>query len=766
MSGSTTATSPSQQPATPDLDTLRSIERRVLWLASAIVHHANRVRENRSGVKVGGHQASSASMVSLMCALWFSELRAEDRVSVKPHASPALHAINYLLGRLDRPYLETLRAFGGLQSYPSRTKDPDPVDYSTGSVGIGATAPIWGAMARRYLETHRLEAPPMGRQIALVGDAELDEGAVWEAIADPSVAKLGEVLWVVDLNRQSLDRVVPDIAFGRWANMFEAAGWQTISVKYGSRLEALFERAGGPELRTRIDEMPNEEYQRLLRAQPTELRERLPGGRRDLRGLVRKLGDSELRAALRDLGGHDPAKLIEAYRAVDSDRPTVVFAYTIKGWSLPVEGHPENHSALLTRDQMLELAQALDANADDPWAAFDPAGREAELCAAAATALARDEPEPLSPPPVPAVLGRKHRGAGSTQQAFGRFFVDLVHDAPEVAERVVTVSPDVASSTNLGGWINKGEIWSVGERRDWFKDDPQTLVHWHESTRGHHIELGIAETNLVGLLSELGATWSRYGQPLLPIGTIYDPFVGRALEPWSFGMYAGGQSILVGTPSGVSLAPEGGAHQSIVTPSIGIAQPGCTAWEPAFGQDLEWTLLHALSRLGRPDGESAYFRLSTRPIDQALRGEADRELVLAGGYAMRRASSRPRVTLVGMGAVIPEVLAAAEVLGDEVDAICLTSADLLFRALRARAGLGEHPDDILGELFPPDRAAPIVTVLDGDPHALAFLAAVNATPLTPLGVTRFGQSGDLAEVYEDHQIDAETIVGAALDLLN
>jgi pyruvate dehydrogenase E1 component len=763
---SASRTAPPQPRAAPDLDTLRSIERRVLWLAAAIVHHANRVRENRSGVKVGGHQASSASMVSLMCALWFSELRAEDRVSVKPHASPVLHAINYLLGHLDRPYLETLRAFGGLQSYPSRTKDPDPVDYSTGSVGIGATAPIWGAIARRYLDTHRFEAPPMGRQIALVGDAELDEGAVWEAIVDPSVAKLGEVLWVVDLNRQSLDRVVPDIAFGRWASMFEAAGWQTISVKYGSRLDTLFERPGGPALRRRIDEMPNEEYQRLLRATPQELRERLPSGADGLAGLVEELDDAELRAGLRDLGGHDPAKLIEAYRAVDSDRPTVIFAYTIKGWSLPVEGHPENHSALLTREQMLELAEALDADAADPWAAFDPAGPEGELCAAVRATLAGDEPEPVAPPPVPAGLGRQHRGLESTQQAFGRFFVDLVHDAPEVAERVVTVSPDVASSTNLGGWINKGKIWSVGERRDWFEDDPQTLVHWHESTRGHHIELGIAETNLVGLLGELGATWSRYGQPLLPIGTIYDPFVGRALEPWSFGMYAGGQSILVGTPSGVSLAPEGGAHQSIVTPSIGIAQPGCTAWEPAFGQHLEWTLLHALSRLGRPGGESAYFRLSTRPVDQALAGDPDRELVLAGGYALRRARRRPRLTLVGMGAVVPELLSAADVLGDEVDAICLTSADLLFRAVRARAGLDEYPDDILGELFPPDRAAPMVTVLDGDPHALAFLAAVNATRLTPLGVTRFGQSGELAEVYEDHGIDAETVVGAALDLLD
>jgi pyruvate dehydrogenase E1 component len=737
----------------------------VLWLATAIVHHANRVRENRSGVKVGGHQASSASMVSLMTALWFSELRAEDRVSVKPHASPVLHAINYLLGRLDRSALETLRAFGGLQSYPSRTKDPDPVDYSTGSVGIGATAPIWGAFARRYLDTHRFEAPPMGRQIALVGDAELDEGAVWEAIADPSVARLGEVVWVIDLNRQSLDRVVPDIAFDRWAHMFEAAGWQTITVKYGSRLDELFERPGGPELRKRIDGMPNEEYQRLLRAGAGELRERLPGRGRKLAKLVAELDDGELRAALRDLGGHDPAKLIEAYRAIDHDRPTVVFAYTIKGWALPIEGHPENHSALLTREQMLELAQALGADADEPWAAFDPASPEGELCSAAAAALARDEPEPVAPPPVPAELGRAHRGQESTQQAFGRFFADLVREAPEVAERVVTVSPDVASSTNLGGWLNKVGIWSVGDRRDWFADDPQTLVHWHESTAGRHFELGIAETNLVGLLGELGATWSRYGQPLLPIGTIYDPFVGRALEPWSFGMYAGGQSILVGTPSGVSLAPEGGAHQSIVTPSIGIGQPGCTAWEPAFGRDLEWTLLHALGRLGRADGESAYFRLSTRPIDQALAGDPPRELVLAGGYSLRSAPRSPLVTLVGMGAVLPEVLAAADTLGPDVDVICVTSADLLFRAVRARAGLDEASAAIIKTLFPPDRAAPLVTVLDGDPHALAFLAAANATPLTPLGVTRFGQSGDLAEVYEHHEIDAETIVGAALDLM-
>jgi pyruvate dehydrogenase E1 component len=721
------ATMPVRAPV--DLEPLRALEQRVLWLATAIVHHANHVRPNRSGVKVGGHQASSASMVSLMTALWFSELRAEDRVSVKPHASPVLHAINYLLGRLEPEQLETLRALGGLQSYPSRTKDPDPVDFSTGSVGIGATAPIWAAIARRYLEHHRFESPPRGRQIALLGDAELDEGAIWEAVADPSVARLGEVLWVVDLNRQSLDRVVPEIAAGRWAHMFEAAGWQCLTVKYGSRLEELFGHPGGSDLRRRIDAMPNEEYQRLLRARPAELREWLPDGAPALAGLVAELDDDELRRALRDLGGHDLGKLIEAYRAADGDRPTVIFAYTLKGWSLPIEGHPENHSALLTNEQMAELAKQLGADLDDPWAPFASGAPEAELCAATAAELAREEPEPREPPAVPATLGREHRGRASTQQAFGRFFVDLVHDAPEVAERVVTVSPDVASSTNLGGWINKSEIWSVGERRDWFADDPQTLVHWHETQLGRHIELGIAETNLVGLLGELGATWSRYGQPLLPIGTIYDPFVGRALEPWSFGVYAGGQSILVGTPSGVSLAPEGGAHQSVVTPGIGIGQPGCTYWEPAFGQDLEWALLHALSRLGRPDGESAYFRLSTRPIDQALAavpdGDADerRVLVLAGGYPLRRAAGRPRVTLAGMGAVMPELLAAADVLGEDVDVLCITSADLLFRAYRARAGFGEHPPGVLERLLPAERAAPLVTVLDGDPTRSPFSPA-------------------------------------------
>jgi pyruvate dehydrogenase E1 component len=832
---STETAEPGGVPATPadvDADGLRAVQRRVLWLASAIVHHANHLRRDASGLKVGGHQASSASMVSIMTALWFGALDAQDRVSVKPHASPVLHAINYLLGDLDAAYLPRLRAKGGLQSYPSRTKDPDTVDFSTGSVGIGATATVWAALARRYVDAHfggGRSTSPRGRMIALVGDAELDEGAVWEAVLDPQVARLGELLWVVDFNRQSLDRVVPGIAFDKLAGMFAAAGWEVLTCKYGPLLRSLFRADGGELLRTRIDAMANAEYQRLLRVRGDELRARLAGPCADpaLTGLLSALADDVLHAAVRDLGGHDLTGLARAFRGADPTRPTVVFAYTIKGYGLPTEGHPANHSALLTPEQYRLLGASLGADPDDPWQPFPPHSPEARLCAAVARRLCRDagarpavaatcagsgsagtstvdstgDPtggstrdstgnsagdsagEPVGDlAAVPQEVSNGHRGTVSTQATLGRLLMDLLRRAPEVARRVVTVSPDVASSTNLAGWLNKVGVFTADadlDVPDWFADDAETLLHWTAAPAGQHIELGIAEGNLVGLLGELGATWSRWGERLVPIGTLYDPFVNRALEPWTFGVYAGGQSILVGTPSGVTLAPEGGAHQSIITPSVGLEHPGVLAYEPAFAQDLEWTLLHAMRFVGRRGGCSAYFRLSTRPVDQSLAAvPADpvqrrmrRRHAVRGGYLLRDAGPAAGCVIAAVGSVVPEALAAADLL--LADGVCanvavVTSADLLFRAAQARAG---RPFDgppalvderILDALFP--RPVPVVTVLDGHPHTLAFLGSVHAVPVASLGVSSFGQSSALADAYRLHGIDAAGIRDAALDL--
>lgn len=761
-------------------ETLAEIERKVLWLSTAIIAAANAPdRKDPDGLKVGGHQASSASMVTIMTALWFTELTRDDRVSVKPHASPVLHAINYLLGELSPEQLSTLRAYKGLQSYPSRTKDADTVDYSTGSVGIGATAPIWGAIARRYAADTAGRPRQSGRQYSLVGDAELDEGAVWEALLDPMVADIGEIVWVVDFNRQSLDRVVPNISATRLQAMFTAAGWQVIALKYGRLLQDLFARPGGEYLKARIDGMSNPEYQRLLRCTTAELRDRLPGSEQaadDIRAVLRDVADDDMPKIIAGLGGHDLAGLVDAFSEIDDIRPTVIFAYTIKGHGLPSAGHPQNHSNLLTIEQLASVAEQLGESTDDPWRRFAPGSDAALLIAHAAERLQRDPVTENAPPTVPQDFGRDISGRSSTQQALGRLLLDLTRLAPEAARRVVTVAPDVASSTNLGGWLNKAGVWSSVEKRDWFADDGETILHWDERPTGQHVELGIAEVNLVSLLGELGATWSRWGEPLLPIGTLYDPFVTRALEPWSFGVYGGGQSILIGTPSGVTLAAEGGAHQSIITPSIGIEQPGVVGFEPAFVQDFEWCMLDALSRLGYAGGSSSYLRLSSRMLDQTQAAvptdsaarERRRRQVVAGGYAMRRVD-HPAITLVGMGALMPEVIVAADRLaaqGIEADVVCVTSADRLYRAVRARHGQGDGDPAIIEQVFPARRAAPMVTVLDGHPHSLAFLATINSVPSTNLGVTAFGQTGTLQELYRSNRIGPDAIIEATLDLLD
>ena len=764
-------------------EVLDEIAQRVLWLATSIIDRANRGRTNPDGVKVGGHQSSSASMTGIMTALWFSTLRSIDRVSVKPHASPVLHAINYLLGDLDVAHLDTLRSYGGLQPYPSRTKDPDTVDFSTGSVGIGATAPIWAALSHRYVSDRFPETPRAGRFYSLLGDAEMDEGAVWEAIIDPEVRTLGEIVWIVDLNRQSLDRVIPDVQIKRLQGMFEAAGWQVLTCPWGRRLEAVFAAPGGQTLKDRLVKMPNPEYQRLLRAHPSEVHDRLLAGLSEteaagLRAVIDDFDADALASLIRDLGGHDLGQLISTFEAIDDSRPSVVFAYTIKGKGLATEGHPGNHAAQLTEAQMRDLAAASGTDLEDPWAAFDPDTAAGRLCAETAQRLRRDGHETHTVAEVPVELGFTPKAVISTQAALGRFLSDLKHVAPEVARRVVTVSPDVATSTNLGGWINKTGIWSPAGREDWFSDDRERVLRWQEGAGGQHIELGIAEINLVSLASELGSTGSRWGQPLLPIATIYDPFINRALEPWTFSLYAGGRSIMVGTPSGVTLAPEGGAHQSFNTPSVTLEIPGLTSWEPAFAQDLEWTLLEALRELADPDGESAYFRLTTRPVEQELAAvPADgllrarrREQVIAGGY---RLSARPaaddEVTLVGAGAIMTEVIEAAarlESLGVRAGIVCLSSPAKIFRAVQERSKVSASSRSaIADELFPAAHPAPLVTVLDGHPHTLAFLAGVRGDRIRNLGVSDFGQASSVSQAHAIHGIDAASIVGSALDLV-
>ena len=755
------------------LATLDSIQRRVLWLATWMVHHANNLRPNPDGTKVGGHQASSASSVGLLTALYFHHLRPGDVVALKAHAAPAFYAIQYLFGRLTADDLRELRTFGRLQAYPSRRKNPEIVDLSTGSMGLGAVQATFGAFAARYAADHGGAAGP-ARFIVMVGDAELDEGNVWEALLEEPLAGLGNVRWIVDLNRQSLDRVTPDSRRRQLRDMFAAAGWRVVECRWGGRLGALLRAPAGAALAARLEAMGNAEYHALLRQPAAAARKALVTGPDGapapaIEAALGGRSDEEVQALLGDLGGHDLRAVLEAYEAADADptRPAVVLADTLKGWGLPMAADPLNHGALLSAAQIEALREASGIRAGAEWAAFEPGSAEAALIGARPSLVLPRPPRGVAPE-IPATLGDEP-GTGSTQEAFGRVLAGL--GRLPASERVVTVSADVAITTHLAGWINRKGVYAPATRANPFADVPQAM-QWRESPAGQHIELGIAEHNLFLCLGALGLSGALGGETLLPIGTLYDPFVTRGLDALYHALYSGARFVVAATPSGVSLSPEGGAHQSVITPGIGVALPGIVYWEPAFGREVEWILLDGLARLARGEGESLYLRLSTKPVDQSLAPPATpalREAALAGGYRLLDAREAPgwdaddnAVSLFAAGVMVPETLAAARALADEgirASVFVATSPDLLYRGVRRGGGWLERL------VSADEEGVPIVSVLDGHSHGLAFLGAALGVPQIPLGVDDFGQSGTRVDLYRHYGIDAPAIAAASRVLL-
>ena len=774
-----------------DYKNLLDIQDKVLWISMKMIDYANNHRENLDGIKIGGHQASSASVVTILTSLFFDFLKADDKISIKPHASPVLHAIHYLLGNLDKKYLNKLRAFHGLQAYPSRTKDPDRVDFSTGSVGLGAIGPNFAALVNEYVHDH-FDGGNNGRFVSVLGDAELDEGVVWEAIAEPSMADLKNVLWVVDLNRQSLDRVVPGIRMSAWRKMFEANNWKVIEAKYGKELQRVFAQEKGELLKNAIDDMPNEVYQRLLRVPADILREWIPKTSKfpkDLEKFIGQWNDKELQSLIRNLGGHDFEMLREAFTESDSiEGPRVVFAYTLKGWNLPIVGDPQNHSAMLNSNQMEELRENLNVDIGDDWPNISEDSEEYNYCKEIGESYKRVEEQKsnLNSFEIPKEFKHVYRGNMSTQQSFGLVLTDISRIGNEISDRVVTVSPDVASSTNLGGWINKVNVWARGDRGIMPQEIEKRALDWQESPKGKHIELGISENNLFMTLGQLGLSYEIENQILFPIGTVYDPFVRRGLDAFFQGIYSGAKFIVVGTPSGVSLSPEGGAHQSIITPSIGIELPEVDFYEPCFAQELEWIILNSMEKILARD-KSTYLRLSTRRIDQSLFSMPDdfesreilRKQIISGAYLIidRRDDIKYDVNLnvvniFASGVMVPEAIKASNKLIEEglfANVINVTGAGPLYRSFQASTNAifegGNSNLFINNILSSDDTKAPIVSIVDGHSHSLAWLGGALKTSIIPLGVSNFGQSGLPSELYKENNIDSDSIIEACFTAL-
>ena len=783
------------QPSSADLACLAELERKVLWLASWTIHNANHVRPNLDGLKIGGHQASSASMSTILTALYFSVLQPEDRVAVKPHASPIFHAIQYLLGNQTREKLENFRGYKGAQSYPSRTKDVDDVDFSTGSVGLGVAQTLFASLVQDYLKAKGW-APglPEGRMVSLVGDAEMDEGNIFEALQEGWKHGLRNTWWIVDYNRQSLDAVIREGLWERLENIFRAFGWDVVILKYGTLMQEAFKEPGGDRLHQWIDSCPNQLYSALTYQGGAAWRRRLMddlGDQGDLTRLIERRSDEELARLMGNLGGHDLPSLLEAFtRARSHDRPVCFIAYTVKGFGLPLAGHKDNHSGLLTREQMDGFRAANKVRPGHEWDRFEglslPETALEEFLRRVPFAQKGRRRYEAPAVAVPAALQAPTQKSLSTQAAFGLILNEIGRERSALAERIVTTAPDVTVSTNLGAWVNRRGLFAKSEMTDLFKKEriPSTYS-WDFSPKGQHLELGIAESNLFILLSALGLSHSLFGERLLPIGTVYDPFIMRGADQLNYACYQDARFMLVATPSGVTLAPEGGAHQSIATPLVGMAQDGLAYFEPAFADELAVVMRWAFDYMQR-DGEgtpsernwlrdetggSVYLRLSSRALEQPTR-TMDEDLardIVDGAYWLRRPGPNAQVVIAYTGAVAPEAIAAVGMLGEDrrdVGLLAVTSADRLTAgwsaAQRARErGLTHargHIERLL-EGVPPHCA--LVTVVDGHPTTLGWLGSVAGHRTRALGVEHFGQTGTIADLYRHHGIDARGIVAAA-----
>jgi pyruvate dehydrogenase E1 component len=765
------------KPVTTDIEALKILDERLRWVSAWTIHHANHVRESDDGLKVGGHQASCASMTAIMAALYFHALGPNDRVAVKPHAGPVLHAIHYLLGSQTREVLENFRGFGGAQSYPSRTKDKIPVDFSTGSVGLGVAITLFASLVQDYLTAHgRMDEKDRGRFVALIGDAELDEGNIYEAIIEGAKHDVRNLWWIVDYNRQSLDAVSADRMFERFDEIFKSCGWRVVELRYGKRLQSVL--AEHPTLKAWFETLPNAELSALHYQGGAAWRARLDAEFGQAAAeFLGEYDDAALASLFTDLGGHCMESLVEAFDAAEDDVPTLFIAWTIKGFGLPFAGHKDNHAGLMNPTQMAALRESMGVRDGQEWEPLEGVGDNSRPGIEALLDRSRiaREKRPRSfgavgLPAIPAPAGEEQ----STQAAFGRILLDLSKAGGEFAERIVTTSPDVTVSTNLGAWVNQRGLYRRDEIADVFaRSKIASAQKWSSGNKGQHIELGIAESNLFLLLAAAGLSGDLFEQRLFPIGTLYDPFIARGLDALNYACYQDARFLLVATPSGITLGPEGGAHQSINPPLIALGQPGLRHYEPAFADEVAAMMEEAFRLIDDPNGESTYLRLSTRSIRQAERSDDRwREGALAGGYWLREPGPGAEAAIVAMGAVMPEALAAWDELKDDIPGLGLlavTSPDLLHRgwtAAQAQRWNGErrpsHIEETLSKLAP---SAGLVTIADAAPASLSWLGGVLGQRVAPLGVEKFGQTGTLADLYAAYRLDGDAITEAAAEIL-
>ncbi len=794
--------------------------------ALSMIDWANHKPENRGRKpKVGGHQASSMSSVDLLCALYLHVLTPSDRVAVKPHAAPVLYSLMHLFGVLPPEQMLRLREKGGPQPYPTRTKDPRFVDYTTSSEALGVAATIYDAYAARVHDQYvgaRAGLPPVGaRYFAHCGDGELTEGQIDESLYDAGRWGLDNLVWVVDLNRQSLDRVMDDSGrLEAWvAAKFRGQGWEVRDLRWGARAEALFSRDGGDALRALLERLPDALFHPLLLVDGATIRRALAGeadaeatSRRALldrfaafprtdaeaRGIRRALegvADDALKAAIGHLGGHDLAALCDAFEAAAAHQgaPVVLLAHTVKGYDTSDAGHPENHGALLSEEEVAGWGRdrGLPEGERFPRPAADsPAGR---LLAERARTLFEVPDHGWMPPPhadaraALAEVPLARRDVVSTGEAFQALNLALLRT--ELAPFLQFGAPDVGQTTHLGPVIRQTGVFAprdLPDAFDFLREERASVFHWRPASDGQFHALGIAEGNAMLWAYAFGRQVKRCEgrAPMLPVVTVYDKFFERGFNQLDYAVYSNARFVAVGVPSGTGLSRETATHQSIQTPRMVMDLPGILAYEPAYAADVHAIYLHALGRLWEPDGEAFYLRLTTQPLDQpAVLPDDHAAQAIAGGYwllgedAREPAPGAGTVIFVASGRKLDDVRRAAALLHAEDGVgsriLNVTSYEALWRdwdAFNQDPAAWQDPSRSyrLHDLFEDAWVnAPLLLVGDHVPSVAEWLpgALQRIRGYRFLGPRRNGEAGDLASIDRLHGMAVEDVVRAARDEL-
>ncbi|MCC7382583.1 MAG: pyruvate dehydrogenase [Deltaproteobacteria bacterium] len=751
------------------------------------------------------------------------------------------------------------------QSYHSEWDPDGEYFFPSGSVGIPPVSALYTALAYRYAEDHGLEAPKDAHFWCLIGDSEFREGSLAEAMPEAVEREIGNLTWIVDYNRQNLDgiRIVNPRGFrGTDAERIEkvsaANGWEVIQVRHGRKRLALFEKPGGEALqRVLEDGISDFHFQTLLfKKDGAVVRENLYREEKKLEKVLKGLSDAELFSVFADLGGHDVRVLLEALRASKKDvrRPTLIVAHTVKGWGLEMMAAPGNHSALPEESEMDAILASEGLKKSDPFELFSPESEEGRFLGARGQELRRGiEDGRKKKDANDAHYAKTMRDLGGLPESIGidLRFLPLVHtqyvwgqlaaklirigndqenerrhndgkkkdrDGDEkrwgpAAELVVTMAPDVGTSTNINPAMDE-KIYGPEAEPNWeaelgVRDRRRPGLAPTEEPTTRHIRFEIAEANCMTAVGAIGKLRDRLGIPVLPMMTVYDFFIKRALDQLYYNLYWSAGFVVIGTPSGATLSPEGAQHSW----KSDIQMPNLITWEPFFAIEVDWILSETVRRhfLRQDEGRSGVIiRAVTRATKQGelikrlkehrrFAGQSEAQILestrrdaLAGGYYLvdwrgfeGYEPGENVVQILTMGSVTTEALAACDRLREQgifANVIVVTSADLLagnlahedgYRHLRETLGVtadlhltrsGAKGTELLDRadlVLAAGRRVPIVAVVDGEPGLLDNLGSIVGVRAETLALRKASKSGRPVDVFRYLHIDADSVFEAA-----